>query len=175
MGRRVDVDETLPPVRVAAELPTDVWHELCQHAIECLPEECCGLVVGDDRQRYQRSVKCKNDMTRLHAQDPQTYPRDGRNAFYMNEVEYLRVRDEAEAAGQRVTAIYHSHVGYGAYLSEMDLDYAEHVLFPFPDADQIVLSVFDRKVGPSGLFRRSAGENGSPGDFVGHRIEREHP
>ena len=150
-------------------LPAEIWHELCQHALECLPEECCGLIVGDDAQRYRRRVKCANDMTKLHRQDPETFPRDGQSAFYMNEAEYLRARDEAEAAGQRVTAVYHSHVGYAAYLSEMDLDYAEHDLFPFPDADQIVLSVFDRKVGDPALFRRT------PDGFVGHRVERAGP
>ena len=45
-----------------------------------------------------------------------------------------------------MTAVYHSHVDVGAYLSELDLEYAEHALFPFPGADQIVIAVHERHV-----------------------------
>ena len=53
-----------------------------------------------------------------------------------------------------VTAVYHSHVGAGAYLSEMDLEYAENEFFPFPESDQLVVAVLDSKVAGIGLFRR---------------------
>jgi proteasome lid subunit RPN8/RPN11 len=53
----------------------------------------------------------------------------------------MRTREEAERAAETVTAIYHSHVGSGAYLSDMDLEYARHALFPFPEADQIVVAL----------------------------------
>ena len=71
-------------------------------------------------------------MTRRHLADPLTHPRDGRAAFWMNESDYLHAQALAEAAGEEVTAVYHSHVDVGAYLSELDLEYAEHALFPFP-------------------------------------------
>lgn len=152
MERRVDVDADLPPVPI----PPDVMHELFRHAVESLPEECCGLVVGDTARRYRRAVRCRNDMTARHRRDPARYPRDGRAAFYMNEHDYQKASEEARAAGQSVTAVYHSHVGAGAYLSPMDLEHAEHALFPFPEADQIVLPVYDAKVRDVGVFRRDA-------------------
>jgi proteasome lid subunit RPN8/RPN11 len=62
--------------------------------------------------------------------------------------------------------VYHSHVGADAYLSEMDLEYAAQPLFPFPDADQIVLQVFDRTVRRVAVFRRYAE------GFVGHPVEQ---
>ena len=134
---RVEVDRSLPPV----VLPVRIVSELLGHARETLPEECCGLLVGGAGQRYQRLVRCRNEMTQRHRADPIAYPRDGRAAFWMNEADQMHTREEAEAAGERVTAVYHSHVGTGAYLSEMDLDYAGHAFFPFPDADQIVVAV----------------------------------
>lgn len=134
---RVEVDKSLPPVA----LPARTVSELLGHARETLPEECCGLIVGSARERYRRLVRCRNEMTQRHRADPVAYPRDGRAAFWMNEADYMHTRDEAEAAGERVTAVYHSHVGEGVYLSQMDLDYASHALFPFPDADQIVVAV----------------------------------
>jgi proteasome lid subunit RPN8/RPN11 len=163
--RRVDVEPDRPPVRI----PASVLQELCVHALESRPEECCGLIVGNELTRYRRLFRCRNEMTAMHRRDPEGHPRDGRAAFYMNEHDYMKVRDEAEQAGELVTAVYHSHVGAGAYLSPMDLDYAENPLFPFPDAAQIVVPVFDRTVHDIGIFL--PGVDG----FVGHVIEREAP
>jgi proteasome lid subunit RPN8/RPN11 len=163
----VDVDEALPPVVI----PGRVLNELFTHALETLPEECCGLIVGDEREPFRRLIRCRNDMTRRHRSDPDLYPHDGCEAFYMNEVDYQVVVQQAEAAGERVTAVYHSHVGSGAYLSEIDLKYAESTEFPFWEADQIVLAVFERRVTGVGIFQRMA--IGRP--FLGRRVESAGP
>jgi proteasome lid subunit RPN8/RPN11 len=165
MQRRIDVDDSLAPI----ELPAELLHELCNHALETLPEECCGLILGGASQRYQQLIRCRNEMTALHQKDSAAHPRDGRAAFYMNEHDYMKALEEAEAAGMSVTAVYHSHVGADAYLSEMDLEYAAQPLFPFPDADQIVLPVYDRTVRRVAVFRRCAE------GFVGHLAERLDP
>ncbi len=165
MQRRIDVDDSLAPIG----LPAQLLHELCNHALETLPEECCGLVLGDAAQRYRELFRCRNEMTVLHHKDPDLHPRDGRAAFYMNEHDYLKGLEEAEAAGMSVTAVYHSHVGAGAYLSEMDLEYAAQPLFPFPDADQIVVPVYDRTVRRVAIFRPCAG------GYRGHPTERLDP
>ena len=144
-----------------------VMHELCAHALESQPEECCGLVLGSEAQPFAQIVRCRNEMTARHQGDPVTYPRDGRHAFYMSEVDYLKASTEAEARGERVTAVYHSHVGAGAYLSEMDLAFAEHALFPFPQAAQIVLAVWDRNIAAAGIFERDP----ESGRFVGSSLE----
>jgi proteasome lid subunit RPN8/RPN11 len=165
MASRVEVDFELAPVR----MPARILHELCQHALETLPEECCGLIVGDARCRYLDLVRCRNEMTAKHQQDPTVYPRDGRAAFYMSEHDYLNAWREAERAGRVVTAVYHSHVGAGPYLSEMDVAYAQQAGFPFPDADHIVVPVFEYRVQGVAVFRRSAG------GFTGHAVERMDP
>ena len=69
----------------------------------------------------------------------------------------LEVSREAERSGEHVTAVYHSHVGAGAYLSKDDLAYARHPLFPFPYADQIVLSVLEHRVREIKIFVRGEG------------------
>ena len=169
MRRRADVDETLEPAVVSGRL----LNELYTHALETRPEECCGLILGDRNDRYRRLVRCRNEMTQRHQKDPVAFPRDGRDAFYMNEHDYMRAVEKAEADGLEVTAVYHSHVGSAVYLSEMDLQYAESELFPFPDAEQIVVSVFEdpergvAQVRGVGVFRRS--ERGAP--FTGHSVK----
>ncbi len=149
-GGRVVVDTDLPSV----EIPRRVLNELYQHALETLPEECCGLIVGSDDERFRDLMRCRNEMTLRHREDPRAFPRDGRDAFYMSPLDYMRVQEKAEAEGDRVTVVYHSHVGTGAYLSEMDREHADNELFPFPDADHIVVAVVDRKVDSVAFFRR---------------------
>lgn len=160
--RRVEVDSELPP----AVLPVAVLNEVFAHAREAEPEECCGLILGDESVRHRQVVRCRNDMTLYHQRDPEIHPRDGREAFYMNELDYLRAAREAEARGQHVTGVYHSHVGFGVYFSELDQEYAAQPLFPFPDADHLVVSVIGGQVVGQALFRREPG----PGPFVGRPV-----
>ena len=163
MGRRTDVDGSLSPVL----MPGRILNELSTHALEAELEECCGLIVGDDRERYQQLVRCRNEMTQRHQNDPLRYPRDGTEAFYMNEHDYQRAQEKAEAEGRRVTAVYHSHVGSAVYFSEMDLEYAENEWFPFPDAEHIVISLSEGAVHGLGLFSRQ----GPDGVFRGRSVK----
>ncbi len=148
------MDEQQLPVGI----PARILNELCEHARETEPEECCGLVLSEGRLRYGRTVRCHNEMTKRHEEDPNAFPRDNQAAYYMSTGDVLAVTREAERAGATVTAVYHSHVGAPAYLSELDLSYARHALFPFPDADQIVLSVFEHHVREIKIFVRHGGD-----------------
>ena len=148
---RFETDAPAPPVGI----PASVLNELGAHAREAEPEECCGLVLSDGSQRYGRAVRCQNEMTLRHREDPEEFPRDGRAAYYMSMRDVLEISREAERSGERVTAVYHSHVGAAAYLSKDDLAYARNPLFPFPYADQIVLSVFDLTVREIKIFLRT--------------------
>jgi proteasome lid subunit RPN8/RPN11 len=83
-----------------------------------------------------------------------SFPRDGTSAFWMSELDCLRAQQIAEARGDRVTAIYHSHVGAGAYFSELDQAYAQQEGFPFPAADHLVIAVLDGRVSEVAAFQR---------------------
>ncbi len=109
-------------------------------------------------------------MTKLHQQDPGTFPRDGRKAFHMSEIDYLRVQKLADERGHRVTAVYHSHADAGAYFSELDQDYARQPAFPFPEADHIVVSVVDGLYREAAIFRQT-----EAGRFEGRSLISEAP
>jgi len=160
----VEVDPALEPVEVSCL----ILHEIEQHARESYPEECCGLLSGDGEVRFRRLHKCRNEMTALHDAAPATYPWDGRSAFHMNPLEYAHIEEEAHARGERITAVYHSHVGARAYFSAVDLAVASQPDFPFPDADHIVVAVADGVVcrEERGLYRRA----GRDGPFRGHPL-----
>ena len=125
-------------------LPAEVLTTLYEHAVERgrAGEECCGLVVASPERRYAAVVPCRNIMSQKHQHDPVAWPRDNRTAYFMHPED---LRDE-------------------------DLAYVGNALFPFPAADQIVLSVHDRRVKAARLFRRAA-----PGEaFAPMAIEVEH-
>lgn len=148
MLERIDLD----PALESRLISNDVLHEICQHALDVAPEECCGLVFGTADVEFSHALRVTNVMTKMHVADPKAFPRDARHAYYMSEVEYMRAIEEAEARGERVSAIYHSHFGQGCYLSQDDLAFAGHPLFPFPSAAQFVVSLLGQRVREVGIF-----------------------
>jgi proteasome lid subunit RPN8/RPN11 len=164
--RRVEVDETIPE----AEIEPRILNELSAHARETLPEECCGLIFGDEGERYRLVVRCRNEMNQQHLKDPVRYPRDARQAYYITPEQCHQELRKEEKMGRRLTAVYHSHVDTGPYLSELDVEcaeqYAEDDDLPLAQADQIVIAVSEDKVRALALFRRI--EPG--GAFKGCRI-----
>ncbi|RME02349.1 MAG: M67 family peptidase [Deltaproteobacteria bacterium] len=98
-----------------SDLPKEIFEEIFEHAETTYPNEACGLVLCDEVGRF--SVRrCENMQDRLHALDPERYPRTARTAYHLDPREVLR----AEAEKKRVVALYHSHCDAGAYFSEED-------------------------------------------------------
>ena len=71
------------------------------------PEECCGLLFSGPEDT--EVVPMPNLQNQLHAENPETYKRDARTAYYMDARELERIRDEKQAGGMALAAIYHSH------------------------------------------------------------------
>lgn len=161
---RIEID----PCLEARTMRAEVLHEICRHALEVAPEECCGFVLGDSANPFVRSVRIPNLMTKMHLKDPEAFPRDAKHAYYMSEVEYQKALDEAESRSEFVSAVYHSHVEQACYLSPDDLAFAVHPLFPFPEASQIVVSLLNDRISEVGIFDRV---NEGQAQFVGHRLE----
>lgn len=156
------VDSNALAVRISSRLMSD----MCAHALESQPEECCGVVVGSERNRFSEVYRCRNVMSLKHRDQPRQFPRDGTQAYYMNEADYLRAQQEAQERGESITAVYHSHVGAGLHFSVLDQLYAKQALFPFPGAAQIVISVWDRVL-ETGIFESDDEASG----FRGFRLD----
>lgn len=148
-----------------------ILHELYRHARETFPEECCGLIIGDSKQRFGRVLSCRNEMTRLHTADPKKFPRDNHRAFYMNPADLKEAEEQVERSGENIVAIYHSHVGADVYLSEIDVEYIEDERFPYREAAQIVVAVLDQQVNGAGIFERV----GIDKPFRGQKLEAAGP
>ena len=85
-------------------------------------EESCGLLVGPAAEplAIDGIVAMENRANKLHALDPETYPRTGRMYFDIDPLKFERAIRERAAAGRPVKVLYHSHLDVGAYFSETD-------------------------------------------------------
>ena len=121
------------------------WNEITRHAQEAFPEECCGVVLSNGiTDRAQRLRNIQND---LHALDPKTHPRTAAIAYNMDSRVLESLLIEARKIGYTLKAFYHSHPNHAAYFSPEDRDAATPFGEPtYPDAVQIVVSIYDRVV-----------------------------
>jgi proteasome lid subunit RPN8/RPN11 len=144
-------------VRIADDAAENIY----RHAEESFPEECCGIIVSNGAT--DRSIRLKNMQNERHAADPEEYPRDATIAYSIDELELESLRREAEQIGFTLKAFYHSHPNHDAYFSAEDRAGATPFGEPtYPEAAQIVVSVYDRSVKTVKAFRWSDEER----DFV---------
>jgi len=84
-------------------------------------QESCGFLAGPSGDgRVDEVVPMENRADRLHALDPEAYPRTGRTYFDIDPMKFARQVEERAAAGRPVKVLYHSHLDVGAYFSETD-------------------------------------------------------
>jgi len=136
-----------PKMTRAAELTLteEAWEEICRHAGDAFPEECCGIILYNGKTDQVR--RCQNIQNRLHALDPQSYPRNATIAYAMDLKELESIIREAENAGAKIKAFYHSHPGHEAYFSLEDRAFATPFGEPtYPESAQIVISIYNRVV-----------------------------
>ena len=144
----VVVDSALEPRLLSRSLMLEVF----QHARECYPEECCGLLIGPLAAAPSRFVRCTNVQSRRRAQGESEL--DARHAFWIDEGELLRALGSAEERGEELRVVYHSHVDTPAYLSHTDMQGA---LTPdgsplWPGVAQLVVSVREDGVHEAAFF-----------------------
>ena len=133
-------------------LPRELMLEVFQHARECYPEECCGLLIGPLAAAPSHFVRCTNVQSRRRAQGESEL--DARHAFWIDEGELLGALRSAEERGEELRVVYHSHVDTPAYLSHTDLQGA---LTPdglplWPGVAHLVVSVREDGVREAALF-----------------------
>lgn len=92
-------------------IPKTVLANMISHALETDPEECCGVLIGDDDGA--------TEARRVRNAHPQPIRR-----YAMPPLEVMRAESEAEAKGRKIVAIYHSHTHTQAYPSRTDVDNA---------------------------------------------------
>ncbi|HEY1355440.1 MAG TPA: M67 family metallopeptidase [Solirubrobacterales bacterium] len=100
--------------------------EILTHSREDLPNECCGMVGGNDGEAWT-IYRADNAEA-----SPLRYSIDAREQF--------RLMRTIEDAGEELVAIYHSHTRSPAYPSQTDVNLAG-----WPDAIYLIASLADRE------------------------------
>jgi len=99
-------------------VPASVLVELVRHLAAALPDEGCAVLLG--RDDAVRLVPMENAQASHHARDPDAFPRTARTAFTFDPRAWLALLRGADAAGEQVLAIAHSHPDGGEHFSAED-------------------------------------------------------
>jgi proteasome lid subunit RPN8/RPN11 len=85
-------------------------------------EESCGFLLGPAATplAVDGVLPMENRANKLHALDPEAYPRTGRMYFDIDALAFAKRVRAQEALGQPVKVLYHSHLDVGAYFSATD-------------------------------------------------------
>jgi proteasome lid subunit RPN8/RPN11 len=103
-------------------IPQQIHEELLAHAREEAPNECCGLIGGND------GVAKTVYRARNAEASPLRYNLDPQDQF--------RIMTEMDEKGEELSAIYHSHTASPAYPSQTDINLAA-----YPDAVYLIVSL----------------------------------
>ncbi len=155
-------------VRRLLALSTGTVEQIHAHAAAEYPDECCGVIV-EENEAIQRVLRLRNVQDRMHAEDPERFPRTARTAYYPDSRDLIDALGRARAPGAELLAFYHSHPDHDAYFSDEDAAQATPLGEPsYPEAAQIVISVYEGRVRDTRAYAWSMGE----GRYVEIPIER---
>jgi proteasome lid subunit RPN8/RPN11 len=103
-------------------IPQSIYDQMVEHAREDAPNECCGLIGGDDGEA-RTLYRARNAEA-----SPLRYNLDPQDQF--------RIMREMEERGEELSAIYHSHTRSPAYPSQTDINLAA-----YPEALCLIVSL----------------------------------
>ena len=136
-------------------VPSEDLQKICLQAEKDYPNETCGVLIGPiiDKKKVTRIYPCRNVQDDYHREDPVSFPRTARTAYFIDPNDLLRIQKEARQKNCEMRIIYHSHVDAGAYFSEEDQRIALSEGKPaYPGVSYIVISVKQGRAGEAALF-----------------------
>jgi proteasome lid subunit RPN8/RPN11 len=112
------IDRAGPPLpscgRTLLRIERTPWETILRHALECAPQESCGVLLGSvdsaGLRTVARAIPCVN-----------SHPGDRTRRFRIDPEDLILAQQEARAAGLQVLGYFHSHPGRDAYFSDTDL------------------------------------------------------
>jgi proteasome lid subunit RPN8/RPN11 len=128
---------------------SEVVRQIRQHARSCSKTEVCGVLIGEDRQGV---VAVDASITGLNAEEAGAHV-----TFTQDTWEHIYKVKDKEYPNQRIVGWYHSHPGFGVFLSDHDT-FIHKNFFSSPGQ---VAWVFDPHSDEEGCF-----------GWVGGRLER---
>jgi proteasome lid subunit RPN8/RPN11 len=129
-------------------VPADIFDKMVSHSEESYPEESCGLLFSCDKSAALEWIPMENIQNKMHARDPDAYPRDARTAYLFDSMKFEKICKEMDERGLTLKSIYHSHPDHDSYFSDKDReDAAPPGWGPlFPGAVYLVFSIREQKL-----------------------------
>jgi proteasome lid subunit RPN8/RPN11 len=121
-------------------VPTNLVEEMRSHARATYPDECCGYLIGPDREGGD--VRTILEVRR----GTNSFGGEQRRRFVLSPDELRLLERELDGTGRAVVGFYHSHPDHPARPSEFDRDHA------WPWYSYVVLSVTADGVPAWGAF-----------------------
>ena len=138
------------------KLKKDVIEKILRHAADQYPEECFGVVTGDEGDQTVHAFE--NIQNTVREKDPGRYM-DSRTAYFVDRKKFDMIISSAQREGKRVLAFYHSHPDIEAYFSSTDVEAQTVFGEPeFPETLHMVVSVMNGKVHDLKCFRWNSPE-----------------
>lgn len=106
----------------SVKITREVIAEILQHARQCAPNECCGLLVGRG-EIIERAYRLSNI-----AEDP-------RRRYFADPRELFQYQKRMRARREKLLGIYHSHPQSAAVPSPTDVEQAF-----YPEAVYVIVS-----------------------------------
>jgi proteasome lid subunit RPN8/RPN11 len=122
------------------EIDNEVTRRIRQHARSHMTTEVCGVLIGDKRNGVVEVVASIEASNAAQGGTHVTFTQDAWEMIY-------RVKDESYPE-QRIIGWYHSHPGFGVFLSEHDM-FIQRNFFSSPDQ---VAWVYDPHTDEEGCF-----------------------
>lgn len=139
-------------------LPPDLA-EVLRHLEAAWPKEGCGVILRAGPSGPWRIRPMANAYDRHHAADPVRFPHSSRTAYLFEPREWLTLHLEADARGERVVCVFHSHVNGTAQLSAEDMAQALAGGQPLlPGVSYLVVAMWDGCAAEARLFTWRNGE-----------------
>jgi proteasome lid subunit RPN8/RPN11 len=102
----------LSPAKIEVAIDSEVVRTIRQHARSCSQTEVCGVLIGQDRDRRVQIAACIEGENAEGAGAHVTFTQDTWEHIYA-------VKDK-KYPDERIVGWYHSHPGFGIFLSEHD-------------------------------------------------------
>ena len=137
------------------KIPAEFLKQIRLQAEKDYPNETCGILAGpkSDPEKVTAIYPCRNVQDEYNAQDPVSFPRTARTAYFIDPKELLKIQRESRDKNCEMRVIYHSHCNSGAYFSEEDQRIALSEGLPaYPGVSYLVVSVQKGKAKDASLF-----------------------
>ncbi len=147
---------------------------LLQHLESEYPREGCGLILRKGHTGPYRVRPMRNDYEAHHTDNPTRFPHTAHTAFAFNEREWLQANLEADAQGEHLLCIYHSHVDTRAHFSSQDWEWAAPEGVPvLPGVSYLVVEIARGRAVDARLFAwKDGGFDELPGTPDSFTIEK---